>query len=98
MDKYYLDSKDERYYACFTKDMNNFIKMFWDVLDVASSVYAYHRKEKGDSWKVMEVDDLRGLLAKEFAEWTGTLNDTREECSELIDLILTTLMVAERLR
>lgn len=71
--------------------------MFWGVLDEAYEVYESHREEKGDSWKDMPIEELRGLVCKEYFEWSGTADDGMDEYHETIDLILAAMMLADRL-
>jgi len=77
---------------------SGFITMFWGVLDEAFRVYESHRDEKRDSWKDIPIHELRGLVVKEYFEWTATENDSIDEYHETIDLILVAMMLADRLR
>ncbi len=79
------------------RSYSGFITMFWGVLDEAYRIYESHRDEKGDSWKNMPLDELRSLVAKEYCEWSSTAGNTIFEYHETIDLILSAMMLADRL-
>lgn len=92
-----------------TKEQDDFITMFWYVIDSAVNTYNQHKvgmvcsrgggiKEgKGDSWQDMSIDELRSLVCKEYFEFTATKDNTNDECHELIDLILVSMMMCEKL-
>ena len=80
-----------------TKQQDDFLTMFWCAIDSAITIYNQHRDEKDDSWQDMTAEELRALVCKEYFEFSATKDDTNEECHELIDLILVSLMLAEQL-
>lgn len=72
------------------------LQQFKQVLARLGAVYAGNAAEKGDSWRTIPLEDLREKLKEEFLEWMNE-QDTPKECSEIIDLCLTALMIGERL-
>ena len=74
-----------------------FAELFDNSLFALAVMYDIRRAAKGDTWKEMSADELRGLLAEEYAEYSATENGTYIERNELIDVALVALMLVEKL-
>ena len=73
-----------------------FREHFKKILARMSVAYAENMSEKGDSWRTLDLDDLREKAKEEFLEWMDAQGSS-EELSEIADVGLTILMLGERL-
>ena len=89
---------------------NNFDK----VLGKADMIFQLHNRKKGETWKEMPIDALASGIKEEYEEWMekwhltlkGLRDNKKEDAKdaeedqffEILDMINSCLMYAERLR
>ncbi len=70
---------------------------FREVLKDCEKEYQQESFEKGDSWKTMNIIDLHQKQEEEWDEYLDA-QSSGDKYNELIDHILVSLMMAERIR
>ena len=75
-------------------------QLFTRTMFYLNQMYSQHYEEKGDSWCIADVVDLRVRFFEEYHEFKDAINTPskteKQRFLELIDVILMGLMLAEQ--